>query len=70
MDGPSQIYNVDETGMLLVHKPQKIVTKRDEKKVRSRTSSNKSQVIVIACVSATRHVIPPFVIFDAKGPQL
>jgi len=35
--------------------------------VRSRTSDNKSQITVIACVSAVGHVIPPFVIFDAKG---
>ncbi|XP_065895961.1 uncharacterized protein [Dysidea avara] len=67
MDSPSQIYNVDETRMPLDHRPPKIVTKRGQKKVRSRTSSNKSQVTVIACVSATGHVIPPFVIFDAKG---
>ena len=67
MNNPSQIYNVDETGMPLDHKPPKIVTKRGQKKVRSRTSGNKSQVTVIACVSATGHAIPPFVIFDAKG---
>lgn len=67
MNSPSQIYNVDETGMPLDHRPPKIVTKRGQKKVRSRTSGNKSQVTVIACVSATGHAIPPFVIFDAKG---
>ena len=67
MDSPSQIYNVDETGMPLDHRPPKIVTKRGQKKVCSRTSGDKSQVTVIACVSATGHVIPPFVIFDAKG---
>ena len=64
MNSPSQIYNA---GMPLDHKPPKIVTKRGQKKIRSRTSGNKSQVTVIACVSATGHVIPPFVIFDAKG---
>jgi len=29
-------------------------------------SGNKSQITVIACVSAVGHVIPLFVIFDAK----
>ena len=43
------------------------MTKRGQEKVRSRTSGNKNQMTVIACVSATGHVIPPFVIFDAKG---
>ena len=57
MDSPSQIYNVDEIGMPLDHRPPKIVSKRGQKKVRSRTSGNKSQVTVIACVGATGHVI-------------
>ena len=66
MNNPSQIYNVDETGMPLDHHPPKVVAVKGQKKVRSRTSGNKSQVTVIACVSATGHALPPFVIFDAK----
>ena len=67
MDSPAQIYNVDETGMPLDHRPPKILTKKGQKKVRYRTSGNKSQIIVIGCVSAVGHAIPPFVIFDAKN---
>ena len=67
LNSPSQLYNVDETGMPLDHRPPKVVTTRGQKKVRSRMSGNKSQITVIACVSAVGHVIPPFVIFDAKG---
>lgn len=66
LDKPHQIYNVDETGMPFDHRPPKVVTSVGQKKVRSRTSGNKSQVTVIACVSAAGQVIPPFVIFDAK----
>ena len=36
------------------------------KKVRYRTSVNKNQVTVIACISASGQVMPPFVIFNAK----
>ena len=32
LDNPSQIYNVDETGMPLDHRPPKIVTVKDKKK--------------------------------------
>ena len=64
---PSQIYNVDETGMPLDHRPPKVIAKRGKKKVRCRASCNKSQITVIACVSITGHAIPPYVIFDAKG---
>jgi len=35
------------------------------KKVRYRTSGNKSQVTVIACVNVSGQYIPPFIIFDA-----
>ena len=67
MDKPEQIYNVDESGMPLDHHPPKVVSQKEQKKVRSRTSGNKSQITVIACVSATGHALPPFVIFDTKG---
>ena len=32
LDSPSQIYNVDETGMPLDHRPPKIVTVKGQKK--------------------------------------
>jgi hypothetical protein len=64
---PERIYNVDETGMPLDHRPPKIVTQRGHKKVRYRTAGNKSQITVIGCVSATGHAVPPFVIWDAKS---
>ena len=67
LNNPSQLYNVDETGMPLDHRPPKIVTTRGQRKVRCRTSGNKSQITVIACVSAVGQVIPPFVIFDSKS---
>lgn len=66
MDCPGQLYNVDETGMLFDHRAPNVVTKKGQKKVRYRTSGNKSQVTVIGCVSAAGHAIPPFVIFDSK----
>ena len=56
---PGRIYNVDETGMPLDHCPPKIITKRGQKKVRYRTSGNKSQITVIGCVSAAGHAIAP-----------
>ena len=67
MESPNRIYNVDETGMPLNHCAPKIVTSRGHKKVRYKTSGNKSQITVIGCVSAIGHAIPPFVIFDSKS---
>ena len=46
--------------MPLDHKPPKVVTTKGQKRVRCRTSGNKAQITVIACVSASGHAIPPF----------
>jgi len=67
MEKPAQIYSVDESGMPLDHRPPKVIAEKGQKKVRSRTSGNKSQITTIACVSASGRALPPFVIFDTKG---
>ena len=66
LNSPGRIYNVDETGIALDGHAPKVVAKRGQKKVRYRTSGNKSQITVIACVSASGQCIPPFVIFDVE----
>ena len=66
LNSPGRIYNVNETGIALDGHAPKLVAKRGQKKVRYRTSGNKSQITVIACVSASGQCIPPFVIFDVK----
>lgn len=67
MDQPGQIYNVDESGMPFEHRPPRVLARKGQRKVRCRTSGNKSQVTVIGCVSAAGQAIPPFVIYDAKS---
>lgn len=39
-DCPTRIYNMDESGLPLDHKPMKVVTLRGTKKVHCRTSGN------------------------------
>ena len=53
--------------MPLDHRAPKVMTIRGQKKVRCRTSGNRNEITIIACVSATGHAILPFVIFDAKS---
>ena len=62
----SRIYNMDESGMPLDHKPPKVVALRGAKKVHCRTSGNKAQITVLACANAAGNVIPPMVIFEGK----
>ena len=70
MKSPGQIYNVDETGMPLNHRTPKVVTQKGQKKVRVRTTGDKSQITIVGCVSASGQVIPPYVIFDTATLNL
>jgi uncharacterized membrane protein YgcG len=63
---PEAIYNMDETGVPLEPRPPKVVSAKGKKKVRYRTSGQKSQITVIGCASATGQILPPYIIFAAK----
>ena len=67
LNKPSQIYNVDESGVPLNPRPPKVITTkgRATKKVRYRTSGRKGQITIVGCANASGQAIPPMVIFDA-----
>ena len=64
-DKPMQIFNMDETGVPLSPDLPKGVFKKGSKAV-AVTSGDKSQLTVVACVSAGGFCIPPMVILDRK----
>lgn len=47
-----QIYNVDESGLSLEHRPPKVVTLKGQKKVKCCTSGDKSQITVVGYINA------------------
>ena len=59
---PNQIFNMDETGMPLEHRPTKVVTKKGMKHPCCVTSGKKTNITVVGCVNAGGHCIPPMVI--------
>ena len=63
---PSRVYNMDESGMPLDHKPPKVVVPKGTKKVHCQTSGNKAQITILACGNAAGYMIPPMVIFEGK----
>ncbi len=65
-DKPSQIYNCDESGMPLEHKPPRIVSAKGTKKVRQISSGNKTQITILGCCNAAGQAIPPMVVFSGK----
>ena len=67
LDTPAHIFNVDETGMPLDHHPPKVVCKKGMKNPSCITSGKKTQITVVACVSAAGYCIPPMVIWNGKS---
>ena len=66
LDKPSQLFNMDETGVPLKPDLPKIIFKRGTKNPVSVSSGDKSQVTVVGCVSAAGYCIPPIIILDRK----
>jgi len=66
MNLPSRIYNMDESGMPLDHKPPKVVACKGMKKVHCRTSGNKGQITILTCANAAGSIFPPMVIFEGQ----
>lgn len=66
---PSQIYNVDETGVPLDPKAPKIVVRKGTKKARYQSPGRKGQITVVACGNAAGNMLPPLIIFDTKKIQ-
>ena len=64
---PMQIYNCDETGVSVIHKPGKVVAEMGCHKVYAVTSAEKEKMhTILMCVSASGHVLPPKMIFPRK----
>ena len=68
MMSPSRIWNMDETGLSMDHKPRKVVAATGSRHLQSCTSGNREMLTVIATISADGKCLPPHVI--AKGKTL
>lgn len=64
---PMQLFNVDETGISIVHKPGKVVTELGRRNVWGITSAEKGKThTVVTCVSASGLSILPMLIYPRK----
>ncbi|GFO22224.1 pogo transposable element with krab domain [Plakobranchus ocellatus] len=66
---PMNIWNCDETGIQFAHKPRKVVAEKGHRNVTARTSSNRDNITVLACISAAGAAMPPMVIVKGKSPR-
>ena len=67
IDKPTQIYNCDESGMPLEHKMPKTFAQKGTKKVRQRSSGNKTHITILGCANAAGQALPPMVVFSGKN---
>ena len=58
------IYNADESGFSICHKPKRIIAKRGKRGVGALTSAERGRnITVLCCMSAVGHYVPPFFLF-------
>ena len=65
-DKPCRIFNMDETGLPLSHKPRKLLCKTGSRTFNVVTGGDKSQIIVVGCVSSGGYQLPLMIIYDRK----
>ena len=64
---PMQIFNADETGVTVVHKPGKVVAEMGKKVVWALSSAEKGKThTLMVCASASGFVSPPTIIYPRK----
>ena len=64
---PMMVYNIDETGIKIVHKPAKVIAEVGRKHLYSLTSGERGKThTVVVCVSANGSFIPPMTIYPRK----
>lgn len=64
---PHRLYNVDESALSTVQRPQRVFATTGRKQVGALTSAEKgSHVTVVCCMSANGHFVPPCLIYPRK----
>ena len=64
---PMMIYNADETGISVVHKPGKVVAELGRRHVYSVVSGERGKNhTIMTCVSASAFILPPMIIYPRK----
>ena len=62
-----QVYNCDETGISIVHKPGKVVAELGRRHVYALTSAECGKThTVLSCVSASGYTMPPMMVYPRK----
>ncbi|KAL5015099.1 hypothetical protein ScPMuIL_009369 [Solemya velum] len=63
---PTRLYNADESGFPLCPKTGRVLGAKGSKVVYNFTSSNKTEITVMACMSASGHYLPPMIVYPGQ----
>lgn len=66
LQDPSRLYNADESGFSLCPKSGKVIARKGSSTVYHFTSSDKTQITVLACMSATGHFLKPLIVYPGQ----
>jgi len=62
-----RVYNMDESGLTVVHKPRKVLAQRGQKQVGKLTSGERGETMTVVCaVSASGVYLPPMLVYKRK----
>ena len=63
---PSKIWNIDETGIMCVHRPEKIMASKGVREVAKITCGERGKTVTVISVMIVIGYLPPLFIFPAK----
>ena len=63
---PMLIFNCDETGVNIVHKPSKVIAELGCRNVYAVTAAERGKHTILSGVSASGYVLPPMMIYPRK----
>lgn len=63
---PNCVWNMDEKGFQLEHKPVSVVARKGAKVIPGRVSSSRDNITVVGCGNANGKVMPPLIIVKGK----
>ena len=65
-----QVYNCNETGASIVHKPGKVIAELGHRNVYAITSAERGKIhTIVSCVSPSGYTLPPMMVYPRKKSE-
>ena len=65
-----QVYNCNETGASIIHKPGKVIAELGHRNVYAITSAERGKIhTIVSCVSPSGYTLPPMMVYPRKKSE-